>query len=202
MRLRPVLIWGALSAAILVPIAIAATNPLLAWRDPVYIGAGLAGVAAMALILSQPLLVGGYLPGLPPLRGRRVHRWIGATLVVAVIAHVAGLWLTSPPDVIDALLFTSPTPFSVWGVIAMWAVFASALLAILLRQRRIRPRRWRLAHTTLAMVIALGSVIHALLIEGTMGTVSKTVLCLLVLAATAKVMLDLRVWALWSRRRA
>ncbi|WP_370161217.1 ferric reductase-like transmembrane domain-containing protein [Limimaricola soesokkakensis] len=200
--MRPVLIWGALSAAILVPIAIAATNPLLAWRDPVYIGAGLAGVAAMALILSQPLLVGGYLPGLPPLRGRRVHRWIGATLVVAVIAHVAGLWLTSPPDVIDALLFTSPTPFSVWGVIAMWAVFASALLAILLRQRRIRPRRWRLAHTTLAMVIALGSVIHALLIEGTMGTVSKTVLCLLVLAATAKVMLDLRVWALWSRRRA
>lgn len=202
MRLRPVLIWGALSAAILVPIAIAATSPLLAWRDPVYIGAGLAGIAAMALILLQPLLAGGYLPGLLPLRGRRVHRWIGGTLVVAVIAHVAGLWLTSPPDVIDALLFTSPTPFSVWGVIAMWAVFASALLAILRRQRRIRPRRWRLAHTTLAMVIALGSVIHALLIEGTMGTVSKTVLCLLVLAATAKVMLDLRVWALWSRRRA
>lgn len=202
MRLRPVLIWGALSAAIVVPLAVAATSPLLAWRDPVYIGAGLAGVAAMALILLQPLLAGGYLPGLPPLRGRRVHRWIGGTLVVAVIAHVAGLWLTSPPDVIDALLFTSPTPFSVWGVIAMWAVFASALLAILRRQRRIRPRRWRLAHTTLAMVIALGSVIHALLIEGTMGTVSKTVLCLLVLAATAKVMLDLRVWALWSRRRA
>lgn len=202
MRLRPVLIWGALSVAIVVPLAVAATSPLLAWRDPVYIGAGFAGVAAMALVLLQPLLVGGYLPGLTPLRGRRVHRWIGGTLVVAVIAHVAGLWLTSPPDVIDALLFTSPTPFSVWGVIAMWAVFASALLAILRRQRRIRPRRWRLAHTTLAMVIALGSVIHALLIEGTMGTVSKTVLCLLVLAATAKVMLDLRVWALWSRRRA
>lgn len=202
MRLRPVLIWGALSVAIVVPLAVAATSPLLAWRDPVYIGAGFAGVAAMALVLLQPLLVGGYLPGLPPLRGRRVHRWIGGTLVVAVTAHVAGLWLTSPPDVIDALLFTSPTPFSAWGVIAMWAVFASALLAILRRQRRIRPRRWRLAHTTLAMVIALGSVIHALLIEGTMGTVSKTALCLLVLAATAKVMFDLRVWALWSRRRA
>lgn len=197
-----VLIWGALAVAVIVPVSIAANSPLLAWRSPVYIAAGLAGVVAMTLVLFQPLLVGGYLPGLPRPRGRRLHRWVGAALVTAVALHVAGLWLTSPPDVIDALLFVSPTPFSAWGVIAMWAVFTSALLAILRRQRRIRPRRWRLAHTTLAMVIVLGSVTHALLIKGTMGTVSKTVLCLLVLAATAKVMLDLRVWALWSRRRA
>ena len=30
-----------------------------------------------------------------------------------------------------ALLFVSPTPFSAWGVIAMWAVFTAALLAAL-----------------------------------------------------------------------
>lgn len=46
-----------------------------------------------------------------------------------MILHVVGLWVTSPPDVIDALLFWSPTPFSFCGVVAMWAVFASALMA-------------------------------------------------------------------------
>ena len=137
---RAILIWAALAAAIGVPIAVAAASPLLAWRDPLYIAAGFAGVIALALMLVQPLLMGGYLPGLPALRGRRAHRWIGGALVVAVVIHVGGLWITSPPDVIDALLFTSPTPFSAWGVIAMWAIFAVALLAALRRRLRLRPR--------------------------------------------------------------
>ena len=33
-------------------------SPLLAWREPVYIVAGLAGVLAFALLLMQPLLIG------------------------------------------------------------------------------------------------------------------------------------------------
>ena len=70
-----------------------------------------------------------------------------AVLVVAVVIHVAALWITSPPDVVDALLFASPTPFSAWGVIAMWAVFAAALLAALRRRLRLRPRTWRIAFT-------------------------------------------------------
>ena len=193
---RATLIWAALAAAVVVPLAAAAASPLLAWRDPLYIAAGFAGVIALALMLVQPLLMGGYLPGLPALRGRRTHRWIGGVLVVAVVIHVGGLWITSPPDVIDALLFTSPTPFSAWGVIAMWAIFAVALLAAL--RRRLRPRTWRIAHTLLAVVIVVGSVVHGILIEGTMETVSKAALCTLVLATTIKVMADLRVW----RRRA
>ncbi|MGF1553771.1 MAG: ferric reductase-like transmembrane domain-containing protein [Paracoccaceae bacterium] len=199
-RARAVLIWTALGAAVVVPIAVAATSPLLAWRDPVYIAAGFAGVVAMALCLIQPLLAGGYLPGLPAPRGRRVHRLVGAGLVAIVVLHVAGLWMTSPPDVIDALLFRSPTPFSAWGVAAMWAAFAAALLAAL--RHRLRPRRWRLLHTSLATVVVAGGAVHALLIEGTMGTASKTVLCALAVAATAKVVADLRVWALVRRRGA
>ena len=126
---RVILLWAALVAAIAVPIAAAVTSPLLAWRHPVYIAAGFAGVVALALLLLQPMLIGGYLPGLLAHRGRRAHRWIGGALVVAVVIHVGGLWITSAPDVIDALLFASPTPFSAWGVIAMWAVFAAALSA-------------------------------------------------------------------------
>lgn len=191
---RAVLIWVALAAAIGVPIAAAAVSPLLAWRGPVYILAGFAGIIALGLVLIQPLLIGGYLPGLSGRLGRRAHHWIGGALVVAIVIHVAGLWFTSPPDMIDALTFTSPTPFSPFGVLAMWAIFAVALLAIF--RRRLGPRKWRIAHMGLAVVIVGGGVVHAILIEGTMETVSKAVLCALVLAAAVRVMADL----MWRRR--
>lgn len=191
---RVTLIWAALAAAICVPIAAAAASPLLEWRGPIYIVAGFAGIVALGLLLVQPLLVGGYFPGLSAYRARRAHHWTGGALVVAVMIHVAGLWHTSPPDMIDALLFKSPTPFSPFGVVAMWAIFAVALLAAL--RRRLRLGTFRLAHVSLAAVIVIGSVIHAMLIEGTMETMSKAALCMLVLAAAMKVIADL-----WARRK-
>ena len=195
MRLaRVTLIWAALAAAICVPVAFAAASPLHAWRSPVYIAGGFAGVIALGLMLVQPMLIGGYLPVPSAYRARRAHRWIGGALVIAVVIHVGGLWIASPPDVIDALLFVSPTPFSAWGVIAMWAIFAVALLASLRRRLGLAPRTWRIAHTSLAVVIVVGTVVHGMLIEGAMETVSKAALCALVLAATIKVMTDLRVW--------
>ena len=191
---RATLIWAALATAICAPIAAAAASPLLVWRDAIYITAGFAGIIALGLVLVQPLLMAGYLPGLSGYRGRRAHYWIGGALVAAVVIHVAGLWITSPPDMMDALLFSSPTPFSPWGVIAMWAIFAVALLAAFRGRLSLRPRNWRIVHMALAIVIVAGSVVHAILIEGTMETMSKAALCALVLAATLKVMADLRVW--------
>jgi predicted ferric reductase len=195
---RAPLIWVALALAIGVPIAKAAGSEQLAWRGPVYILAGFAGIVALGLVLVQPLLIGGYLPGLSAYRGRRAHHWIGGALALAVVIHVAGLWITSPPDMIDALTFSSPTPFSPFGVTAMWAIFIVALLAALRRRLGLRLRTWRLIHVPLAIVIVAGSVVHCLLIEGTMETISKAALCALVLAATVKVMVDLQVW---RRRR-
>jgi hypothetical protein len=188
------LIWAGLAAAIGVPIAAAAASPLLQWRGTIYIVAGFAGIIALGLMLVQPLLIGGYLPGLTAYRARRTHHWIGGALVAAVVIHVAGLWFTSPPDMIDALLFTSPTPFSPFGVVAMWAIFAVALLAAL--RRRLGLRTFRIAHLSLAVVIVAGSVIHGMLVEGTMETMSKAALCALVVVAAIKVMADL-----WMRRR-
>ena len=104
----------------------------------------------------------------------------GPALVLAVVVHVAALWLTSPPDVVDALLFRSPTPFSAWGVVAMWAVFATALLAALRGRLRLRLVVWRLCHIALAVMIVVGSVVHAMLIDGTMEIVSKVALSALV----------------------
>ena len=195
MRLaRAALVWIALAIAIGVPMALAATSPQLEWRGPVYILAGFAGIIALGFVLIQPLLIAGYLPGLSAFRGRRVHHWIGGAVVAAIAIHVAGLWITSPPDMIDALLYTSPTPFSPWGVTAMWAIVAVALLALL--RRKLRLRTWRIAHLLLAIVIVVGSVVHCLLIEGTMETISKAALCLLVLAAAMKVL-----FGLWARIR-
>lgn len=184
---RAPLIWIALALAIGVPIALAAGSEQLTWRGPVYILAGFAGIIALGLVLAQPLLIGGYLPGLSAYRGRRAHHWIGGTLALAVVIHVAGLWITSPPDMIDALTYTSPTPFSPFGVTAMWAIFIVALLALLRRRLGLRLRTWRIVHIPLAIVIVAGSVAHCLLIEGTMETISKAALCAAVLAATVKV---------------
>lgn len=176
-----------MAVAIVAPLVAASASPLLAWREPIYIVAGFAGIIGMALMLIQPLLIAGYLPGFSGPRGRRVHRWIGGSLAVAVIIHVAGLWITSPPDVVDALLFVSPTPFSVWGVIAMWAVLATSLLAMLRKRLHLRPRIWRRIHLGFVVVIVTGTVVHAVLIEGTMEEVTKLVLCALVLAAAIRV---------------
>ena len=186
---RVALIWATLAAAIGVPVALAVTSDLLQWRNTVYILAGFAGVLALGLLLVQPLLIAGYLPGVSAYRARRAHHWMGGALVVAVVVQVGGLWITSPPDMIDALTFASPTPFSPFGVIAMWAIFAVGLLGTF--RWRLGLRRWRIVHIALAAVIVVGTVAHAMLIEGTMETVSKASLCLLVFGAAVKVIADL-----------
>jgi len=180
---RSVLVWIALAALVVVPFIAAANSPLLAWRQPVYIVAGFAGIAALVLLLLQPLLAIAYLPGILPQTSKKIHRWTGSSLVILVVCHVVGLWITSPPDVIDALLFTSATPFSVWGVVAMWSIFVAAGLVVIRRQLPWKPRMWHYVHLTLVTITVLGTVVHAMKIEGTMEIFSKAVLCFFVVFA-------------------
>ena len=199
--MRRAAIWLALLTALAAPVLLAATSPLLAWRQPVYIAAGGAGVAALALMALQPLLAAGWLPGLEGMAGRRVHRWVGVALVLLIVIHVVALWITSPPDVVDALLLVSPTPFSDWGVMAMWAIFGAACIALLRRPLKLSPATWRIGHSVLVVVAVIGSVLHAILVDGTMETVSKTVLCLLLVVGTAAAIVRLRAWTMLRRRR-
>ena len=192
---RTSLIWGGLSTIISLALFFTAMSPLIAWRSPVYIAACFAGVIGLSLLLLQPLLIGGFLPGLPKHVSKRAHPRVGILLMVCVIVHVGGLWLTSPPDVIDALTFSSPTPFSNWGVIAMWSLIVTTSLAIFRRRLQLRSQNWRIAHSTLALVIVVGTIIHALLIEGMMETVSKITLCLLGFAVTIKLIFGSKLWA-------
>ncbi|WP_341367815.1 ferric reductase-like transmembrane domain-containing protein [Yoonia sp. BS5-3] len=197
-RPKALLIWAVFAVLMIVPLVFAAFSPLLEWRDPVYIMAGFAGIIGLAIMLAQPLLVAGLLPGLPPSRGRMLHRWGGVLLVGAVILHVVGLWITSPPDVIDVLLMRSPTPFAVWGLLAMWAVFVAALWAAM--RKRIPLRYWRFGHTVLVSLAIVGTVPHAVLIYGTMETVTKTLLCAAVIAATVKVIITRKAWRIRARQ--
>ncbi|EFL87884.1 ferric reductase-like transmembrane domain-containing protein [Ahrensia sp. R2A130] len=192
-KLRSAAIWTALGALTLVPIALIFVSPYLPSRQLPYIVASVAGAFALAITLVQPLLAGGYLPGMTILRARAWHRWTGTVLIIAVVMHVGGLYLTSPMDAVDALLLVSPTPFSIYGVAAMWAVFITALFVALRRVWRMRPRTWHVIHNALALVIVVGTVVHALLIEGTMEGWSKWALSLAALAATAVVTFQLRV---------
>ncbi len=87
----------------------------------------------------------------------------------------------------------------------MWAVLATAVLAALRRRLRVPPRVWRRVHIALAVAIVAGTVVHAALIEGTMGTVSKTALSALAVAATAAAILRtsarIRDWTRIGQRR-
>ena len=192
-RIGAVLIWIGLTIALVAPVLIATTSPYLASRNLPYIVGGFAGIICLSLFVIQPLLAAGYLPGLGLAKERNWHRQIGKAIVLLVILHVGGLYLTSPPDTLDALLLVSPTPFSVYGVLAMWGIAATAVLVALRRRLGLRYSTWYLFHNALALVVVLATVIHALQIEGAMEIVSKWVLCIAALMATGVVLFDLRV---------
>ena len=112
-RVQRALFWLLLLAVVGVALVAALMSPLLQYRSPVYIVAAFAGVIAMVLLLFQPLLAAGYLPGLVLRQGRRIHRYVGSGLVLMIILHVAGLWITSAPDAVSYTHLTLPTIYSV-----------------------------------------------------------------------------------------
>lgn len=193
------MIWPGLALAMGLPIVLAAFSPYLSFRSAIYIVAGFAGIVCLSLFLLQPLLGAGYLPGLTPAQQWQWHRRSGIAILICVVLHVGGLYLTSPPDVVDALLLASPTPFSVYGVIAMWGIVLTGAIFAFRRRLPLRPLTWRVLHNVLALAVVIATVVHALQIEGAMELVSKWVLSILVLSVTIWTMIDLRL--LRSRRQ-
>lgn len=190
---KSVLIWSTLALVLITPLIVAFQSPYLAYRDPIYIAAGIGGIAALQLFLLQPLLAGSHIPGLRPRSTRLWHRITGSLILIAVGVHIIGLYLTSPPDALDALFLRSPTPFSVYGVVALWGLIITALLARLRRKLPLRFQHWAVLHNVLALIIVCTTVMHALLIEGTMGTLSKWITCAVVLLVTIWVLYDIRI---------
>ena len=173
MKKGRLLFFAALSCLMLTPVVLAGFSPYLAFRDIDYIIAGFAGIVCLSLLVLQPVLATKDLP-MHPRRMRILHRWIGAAIAIGVVIHVGGLYITSPPDAIDAFLFRAPTWFSTFGVLAMWLTLAALMLAI---TRKRNPKRWKIMHRACATAVAVLTIFHALLIEGAMETVSKWLVC-------------------------
>ena len=183
-QLRGVLVWAGLGLIMVIPVLLATLSPYLAYRDAIYITAGFSGIVGLALLVLQPLLVSGVLPGFSAIRSRSWHHWVGSGILVCILVHIGGLYLTSPMDVMDALMLVAPTAFSFYGVAALWASVFIALLVLLRRPLRLRPAVWRVIHGSLTLVLVVGTVVHALMIEGAMEPVSKWALSAVVLMST------------------
>lgn len=175
------------------PVLVAAFNPLQLSRNPAYIIGSMSGIVALALLLVLPLLVAGYLPGTHPAHERRWHRWLGCTLVFAIFLHIGGLYVTSPDDMTDALLLAAPTPFSVYGVMGLWAMVLTAFLVAARKRIGLSQLWWAVIHNCIAIIVVIASVVHTLMIEGTMGNISKIILCVCILAVTITAIFHLRV---------
>jgi predicted ferric reductase len=192
------LVWCGIAACIFIPVGIATTDPVLASRDGFWIVGGMAGVVALAILLLQPLLAWGGLPGPSRTTTRRWHRLVGTTIVVLVGLHVGALYLSSPQDMIDALMLTAPTPFSVFGVIGLGGVLLTVVLVAMRSRTGLRYASWRIVHNGLALIIVLSSIAHALLIEGAMGPLSKAALCVFMLVATGFVLVRVHFKHWWQ----
>lgn len=186
------LLWIVAVITVVLPFWLAASSPLQAGRELAYVSGALAGVLALSLLFVQPLLAAGLLAGFGLLQERRWHRWTGIALLTAVSVHVIGLYLTSPDDMTDALLLVAPTPFSLYGVIALWALVLTAVSALVRFRRGLRLSAWNKVHSALTVIVVLSSCIHAWMIDGTMNSLSKIVTCLLVVLATAGGLIYLR----------
>lgn len=174
--------------------ALAAASPLQRGREAVWIFGGLTGVLALALLAVQPLLTTRFVR---PSLGRRVHRWLGPTILGLAVAHVVGLWLYSPDDITDALLLQAPTPFSAWGVAGLAGLVAAGLVSTL---RCPMPYRiWKPLHLSLAVAGATSAVIHAWMILGAMESTSKALLCVAILASVVVAVTS--SWRLLRQRR-
>ncbi|MFK7854822.1 MAG: hypothetical protein AB8B79_11940 [Granulosicoccus sp.] len=189
----PILLYCILTTLVAGPVVVAATSPLLSGREAVYIVGGMSGVVALALLLLQPILASGYLPSISSVNSKTWHRRIGFLLVLAITLHILGLYLTSPDDLMDALLLISPAPFSLYGVAGMWAIIVTTLLVVLRSLLSWRHTLWKLVHNVLGCIVVVTSVTHAMMIDGAMGYRSKLILCIAIIVLTIVVIVHFRI---------
>jgi predicted ferric reductase len=185
----------------IVPIIFAAFSPLQKGRELLWTIGSMAGIIGLSLLFLQPLLMPTAFPRLGVVRGTRWHRWGGIAIMAMVALHVGALYAYSPDDVTDALLLVAPTPFSLYGVISLWCLVLTMLLAATRRAMRLRVRPWRILHSVLAVAVIGAGAIHAIWIEGVMEQYSKLALCLAALTAATAGAVEINILAPARRRR-
>ncbi|WP_168201547.1 ferric reductase-like transmembrane domain-containing protein [Phreatobacter aquaticus] len=176
-----------------VPVIFAAASPLQRGREFLWFVGGMAGVVALSLLFVQPLLKAAAPPLLAPRDGVRWHRLGGMAIVGLVALHVGALYAYSPDDITDALLLTAPTPFSVYGVISLWCLVLTAVLAATRRALNFDQQLWSILHSVLAVAVVGAGAVHAIQIEGAMEDMSKIAICIAALTATTGAVIEVNV---------
>ena len=196
-RIARPLVWLASAGLVALPLLVAGTSPLQEGREPIWILGGLAGVAAMPLLVIQGLLPTGRLARLAP--SLRWHRVLGYGVLLAVLVHVGALYLYSPEDITDALLFLAPA-YSKFGVIAAWCLVFAVLVAVLRRRLGLGHATWRIVHGLLALITVGTAVAHTVMAYGAFDGVVETLTCVAALLATSLALLHQTVLAPWRAK--
>ncbi|MEJ2887169.1 ferric reductase-like transmembrane domain-containing protein [Actinomycetospora aeridis] len=132
------------------------TAPHLARASPALLVSTLAGCVAVAALAAQPWLTRRRVPA---------HVRLGGVVAVLVAVHVLALVVESPDDALYSMSPDGPTR-------ARMALFATVLLAVVtllgLLRRRLRwsAPTWRFVHGSLAGLVVVLGVGHAVLIQG------------------------------------
>ncbi len=158
---------AALGGTFLVVLALA--GPHLAGAPVLLVVSTIAACLAVAALAVQPWLTR---------RRVGVHVRVGGIVGVLVALHVVALFVEDPDDALFSMSPDGPTR-------ARMALFATVLLVVvtllgLLRPRlRWSPATWRFLHGSLAVLVVVLGVGHAVLIQGALdgwGTVVLLVL--------------------------
>jgi hypothetical protein len=164
-------------AALLVgPAAAALASPLQVGRDAGWVLGAVAGAVALSLLAVQAALPTPWLDGVLARPWSALHRAVGLAVAAVVLAHMAGLYLSSPDDVRDALLLRAPT-YSRLGVLSAWTVGLSIALALARRRLGLTYSDWQILHSALAVAIVTTAVGHTVMIRGTLDGPAELLAC-------------------------
>lgn len=158
---------AALGGAFLVVLALA--GPHLAGAPVLLVVSTLAACLAVAALAVQPWLTR---------RRVGVHVRVGGVVAVLVALHVVALFVEDPDDALFSMSPDGPTRARM-ALFATVLLVAVTLLGVLRRRLRWSPATWRFLHGSLAALVVVLGVGHAVLIQGALdgwGTVVLFVL--------------------------
>ena len=158
---------AALGGAFLVVLALA--GPHLAGAPVLLVISTVAACLAVAALAVQPWLTRRHVG---------VHVRVGGIVAVLVALHVVALFVEDPDDALFSMSPDGPTRARM-ALFATVLLVAVTLLGVLRRRLRWSPATWRFLHGSLAALVVVLGVGHAVLIQGALdgwGTVVLLVL--------------------------
>jgi hypothetical protein len=153
---------GVVGAALLVTVAL--TGPHLDGAPVLLVVSTLAACLAVGALAAQPWLTRRRVPA---------HVRVGGVVAALVGVHLVALLVEDPDDALYSMSPDGPTRARM-ALIATVLLVVVTLLGVLRRRLRWSPATWRFVHGSLAVLVVVLGVGHALLIEGALegwGTV-------------------------------